>query len=96
MYILRSLSDEPLERQLADQELRRLLELANFTKRDSTRTRTEPVRLLDAAGGRRRLSDRHFLAALVARAFKLRGALPPVDFRAVCLVLAMALKAGSF
>jgi hypothetical protein len=38
------------------------------------------VRLLDAAGG-------SFLAALVARA--LRGALPPVDFRAVCLVVAM-------
>ena len=38
------------------------------------------MRLLDAAGG-------SFLAALVARA--LRGALPPVDFRAVCLVMAM-------
>ena len=53
-HILRNLSDEPLERQLADQELRRLLELANFTERDGART--EPVRLLDAAGGRRRLS----------------------------------------
>ena len=45
-----NLSDEPLERQLADEELSGLLELANFAQRDGAGT--EPVRLLDACTSR--------------------------------------------
>ncbi len=81
LEILSDLTDETLEGKLADEEIRRLLELADFTKSDGS----GPVAmgLLDASW--RRGAD--LRAALVASC--LRGALPPVDLRAVCLVRAI-------
>jgi hypothetical protein len=48
LEVLGNLADEALERQLADEELRRLLVPTNLPERD--RTRAETVRLLHAAG----------------------------------------------
>ena len=45
-HLLGDLTHEPLERQLAQQELSRLLELANLTEGD--RAGPEPMRLLDS------------------------------------------------
>ena len=45
--VLRDFTDETLEGELADEELRRLLVTTDFTKGDSTRPET--VRLLDTA-----------------------------------------------
>jgi len=56
LEILSDLPDETLERQLADQQLRRLLVSADFTQSDGSRS--VAVRLLDAAGGRGALSGR--------------------------------------
>ncbi|BAT12755.1 Os11g0155950, partial [Oryza sativa Japonica Group] len=56
LEVLRDLPDEPLEGELADQQLRALLVLADLPERDGARP--EPVRLLHAAGGRRRLPRR--------------------------------------
>ena len=50
LEVLRDFSDKALERELADQEFRGLLVLADLTKRNGTRA--VPVRLLDAAGRR--------------------------------------------
>ena len=82
LEVLGDLADEALEGELADEELGGLLVLADLTKRDGTGAVT--VGLLDAAGGGADLR-----AALVASC--LRGALPPVDLRAVCLVRAILL-----
>ena len=80
LEVLGDLADEALEGELADEELGGLLVLADLTKRDGTGA--VAVGLLDAAGGGADLR-----AALVASC--LRGALPPVDLRAVCLVRAI-------
>nr|XP_041569802.1 uncharacterized protein LOC105758485 [Taeniopygia guttata] len=69
LEVLRDLAHQPLEGQLADQQLRGLLRCGFLTP---------PV-----AGALLR-------AALVASC--LRGALPPVDFRAVCFVRAIATR----
>ena len=50
LEVLRDFADKALERELADQEFRGLLVLADLTKRNGTRA--VPVRLLDAAGRR--------------------------------------------
>ena len=50
LEVLGDLADEALERQLADQELGRLLVLADLTQGDGARP--VAVGLLDAAGGR--------------------------------------------
>ena len=56
LEILGNLANQALERELADQEFRGLLVLADFTERDGTRAVS--VRLLDAAGGRGGLARR--------------------------------------
>ena len=56
LEVLGDLADETLERELADQELGRLLVATDLTERDGTRAVT--VRLLDAAGGRGGLARR--------------------------------------
>ena len=102
LEVLCDLTNEPLEGQLADEELRRLLVATNFTK--GYGTRPETVRLLDATSCRLyalgiricasqecaewRRTGAVLRAALAASC--LRGALPPVDLRAVCLVRAIA------
>jgi len=50
LEVLRDFPDKALERELADQEFRGLLVLADLTKRNGTRAVS--VRLLDAAGRR--------------------------------------------
>jgi hypothetical protein len=105
LEVLSDFSDETLERQLADQELSRLLVTTDFTKSDCTGAVT--MRLLDASGSVVQASDTYscskkcedayvgadFLAALEASC--LRGALPPVDLRAVCLVRAIEIDVWS-
>jgi hypothetical protein len=54
LEVLRDLADEALEGELADEELRRLLVLADLAEGDGARP--VAVGLLDAAGGRRRLA----------------------------------------
>jgi len=49
LEILSDLTDKPLERELADEKLCRLLIPSDFTKSNSPRA--EPVRLLDTTGG---------------------------------------------
>uniref|UniRef100_A0A8R7QPZ3 Uncharacterized protein n=1 Tax=Triticum urartu TaxID=4572 RepID=A0A8R7QPZ3_TRIUA len=56
LEVLRDLPDEALEGQLADEQLRALLVLADLPERHGARA--EAVRLLHAAGGRRRLARR--------------------------------------
>jgi|UniRef100_A0A804NS01 hypothetical protein len=56
LEILRDLTDEALEGQLADEQLRALLVLANLPERDGAGA--EAVRLLHATGCRRRLARR--------------------------------------
>ena len=56
LEVLGNLADQALERELADQELRRLLVAADLAKRDGSRA--VAVRLLDAAGGGGRLAGR--------------------------------------
>ena len=51
LEVLGNLTDQPLERQLADEQLRRLLVLANLAQSD--RAGPVAVGLLDATGGRR-------------------------------------------
>ncbi|KAK4828948.1 LOW QUALITY PROTEIN: hypothetical protein QYF61_001569 [Mycteria americana] len=80
LEVLRDLAHQPLEGQLADQQLRRLLVAPDLAQRHRAGPRcgffTPPV-----AGALLR-------AALVASC--LRGAFPPVDLRAVCFVRAIA------
>ena len=93
LEVLCNFPDETLEGKLADQELSRLLVTTDFTKGDGTGAIT--MGLLDTSRSRVRLASRRlesyvgadFLAALDASC--LRGALPPVDLRAVCLVRAI-------
>ncbi|GBP96940.1 hypothetical protein EVAR_77053_1 [Eumeta japonica] len=80
LEVLRYLANESLKWQLTNQQLRALLIATDLAKGDSSRP--VAVRLLHAAGGRCALR-----AAFVASC--LRGALPPVDLRAVCFVRAM-------
>ena len=83
LEILSDFSHKTPEGQLADQQLSRLLVTTDLTKSDCTRPVT--TRFLDSAGGR---SSYDLLrAAFVASC--LRGAFPPVDFRAVCFVRAI-------
>jgi hypothetical protein len=56
LEVLRDLTDEALEGQLADEQLRALLVLTNLPERDGAGA--EAVGLLHAAGGRRRLARR--------------------------------------
>jgi hypothetical protein len=56
LEVLRDLADQTLERELADQQLRALLVLADLAQRDGARA--EAVRLLHAARRRRRLARR--------------------------------------
>jgi hypothetical protein len=51
LKVLRNLAHQPLERQLPDKQLRRLLVPTNLPQRD--RTRAETMRLLHTAGRRR-------------------------------------------
>ena len=50
LEVLSDLTNKPLEGQLADEELRRLLVPTNLTKSDGTRP--EAMRLLDTTGRR--------------------------------------------
>ncbi|GBP00183.1 hypothetical protein EVAR_62511_1 [Eumeta japonica] len=79
LEVLRYLANESLKWRLTNQ-LRALLIATDLAKGDSSRP--VAVGLLHAAGGRCALR-----AAFVASC--LRGALPPVDLRAVCFVRAM-------
>ena len=56
LEVLRDLADQALEGELADEQLRALLVLADLAERDGARA--EAVRLLHAAGRRRRLARR--------------------------------------
>lgn len=49
LEVLSDLTDKTLERELANEELRRLLVATNFTKSDSTRPET--MRLLNTTSG---------------------------------------------
>ncbi|KAF3857801.1 hypothetical protein F7725_011002 [Dissostichus mawsoni] len=80
LEVLSDLPHQALEGQLADQQLGGLLVAADLPQSHGTGPVT--VRLLHAAGAGALLR-----AALVASCFL--GAFPPVDLRAVCLVLAM-------
>merc|ERR1719164_256243 len=76
LEVLRDLAHEALERELADEELRRLLVLADLAERD--RARAVAVRLLHAAGRRRRLArslGRELLAGRLAAGRLARGLL---------------------
>lgn len=80
LIVLRYLTNEALERKLAEEQLCSSLEFADFTKGDSAR----PV----AMG----LLHTAYLLSFLRAAFVaicLRAALPPVDLRAVCLVRAI-------
>ncbi|GBP97058.1 hypothetical protein EVAR_46757_1 [Eumeta japonica] len=79
LEVLRYLANESLKWQLTNQQLRALLIATDLAKGDSSRP--VAVGLLHAAGGCA------LRAAFVASC--LRGALPPVDLRAVCFVRAM-------
>jgi hypothetical protein len=79
LEVLRDLTHETLERQLSDEKVRRLLVLADLAQRYGVWA--VAVRLLDADA----VAD--LRATLAASA--LRGALPSVDLRAVCLVRAI-------
>jgi len=94
LEVLCNFPDETLEREFTDQELGRLLVTTDFTKSDGTGAVT--MGLLDTSGSiyksemynkGRSYVGADFLAALEASC--LRGALPPVDLRAVCLVRAI-------
>lgn len=101
LEILCNFPDQPLERQLPDKQLRGLLVASDFTKSDSPGP--EAMGFLDTTSGSLRrvsISDKEWpracerrTAAVLLRetleASCLRGALPPVDLRAVCLVRAM-------
>merc|ERR1719502_2424833 len=76
LEVLRDLAHEALERQLADEELRALLVLADLAQRD--RARAVAVRLLHAARRRRRLArrlGRELLARRLAAGRLARGLL---------------------
>merc|ERR1719408_128324 len=76
LEVLRDLAHEALERQLADEELRRLLVLADLAQRD--RARAVAVGLLHAARRRRRLArglGRELLARGLAAGGLARGLL---------------------
>ena len=75
LEVLGDLTNQTLERQLADKKLGALLVAADFTKGNCTWAVS--VRLLDSSGGWGTLSS------------CLRGAFPPVDFLAVCFVRAI-------
>ena len=67
LEVLRDLTDQALERELADQELSGLLVAADLTESDGSRA--VAVRLLDATGGRGRLArglGRELLAGRLA------------------------------
>jgi len=80
LEVLRDLANQALERELADQELGRLLVPADLAEGDRARAVSVGLFTPPVAGADLR-------AALVASC--LRGALPPVDLRAVCLVRAI-------
>lgn len=103
LEVLGDLTNKTLEGQLADEELSRLLVATDFTKSDGTRlvpvglldcrarTRRGQIRVkigsvLTRMDSPPPAAGADLRAALVASC--LRGALPPVDLRAVCLVLA--------
>ena len=98
LEVLSDLADEALERQLANQELGRLLVATDFTERD--RARSVAMGLLDATVRNSLASSSDGVsktnpaagadlrAALAASC--LRGALPPVDLRAVCCDVAIS------
>ena len=107
LEVLCDLAHEPLEGQLADEQLRRLLVPPDLAQGD--RARAEAVGLLHAAGcglderkcqrqckwereGKRRTAA--VLRAWDLAASCLRGALPPVDLRAVCFVRAIVCDVG--
>ena len=99
LEVLRNLTDKTLEGELADKELGRLLVATDLTERDGTGA--VAVGLLDAAGRGGRLAGSLGGDCSVSGRGKeggrwargdlrcLRGALPPVDLRAVCLVRAI-------
>ena len=80
LEVLGDLANEALERKLADEQLRGLLVAADLAKGDSSWPVAWGFLTPPVAGADLR-------AALVASC--LRGALPPVDLRAVCLVRAI-------
>ena len=103
LEVLRDFTNQTLEGKFTDEELRRLLVPTDLAERDGTRPET--MRLLDTAGRSLSVEGvedtttnakrRRRLTAAVLRAWDfaascLRGALPPVDLRAVCLVRAIA------
>jgi hypothetical protein len=92
LEVLCNFPDETLEGELADQELGGFLVTTDLTESDGTGTIT--MGLLDTSGSDVSTADAadtyvgaDFLAALEASC--LRGALPPVDLRAVCFVRAI-------
>jgi hypothetical protein len=93
LEVLGDFAHQALERELADQQFRALLVAADFTERDGTRAVT--MRLLDTAGGRGGLAGlgsqllAYRMVSTDVQEGDIRGALPPVDLRAVCLVRAI-------
>ncbi len=99
LEVLRDFTDEALEGELADEELSRLLVATNFTEGDGSGP--EAMGLLHSSSGglwkqikyKKNLYSILKLTAVLRAddlaASCLRGALPPVDLRAVCLVRAI-------
>ena len=99
LEILSNFSNKSLEGQLPNEQLSRLLVTTNLSQRNSSRT--ESMRLLHTTSRLNNTqlqvqnsSQNRLTACAVLRADLaascLRGALPPVDFLAVCLVRAIA------
>lgn len=104
LEVLGDLTDKTLEGQLADEELSRLLVATDLTESDGSGL--VAVRLLDTTGTRgglpgslggkpwRHVSGLRWCERQNGSTHCLRGALPPVDLRAVCLVRAMLVDDG--
>jgi hypothetical protein len=99
LEILSDFTNETLEGEFANEQLGRLLVPSDFTKSDGTGAETMGLLHTTSCGLSTRVSSSQCLATIekltaVLRAADLaasclRGALPPVDLRAVCLVRAM-------
>ena len=89
LEVLGNLTDKPLEGQLADEELRRLLVATNFTEGDSTRPET--VRLLHTTSSslKGKASSQHGMESLTPSGAMKLGLTAAVflaaDFAASCL-----------
>jgi hypothetical protein len=88
MTNLSNLTHQTLEGEFADKQFSGLLVSADFTECNCTWSVT--MRLLHTSSSGRSLASSLELVVYTLVASCFRGALPPVDLRAVCLVRAIA------